>query len=135
MQPWKEGTIRKPDRIFATSGHEKKGSIAEYRYGLKAGIGLDIDYGVEIRDAWIFPSKHLYGAPGYHLILSMPDSSAVLQLSEDFSQAQEPVEASGKYDLSSPTLAVAHFEHLIIQITTEAVLLISPDRRYVICNP
>lgn len=130
MQPWKERTIRKPDRIFATSGHEKKGSITEYRYGLKAGIGLDLDYGSELREAWVFPSNHVHGAAGFHLVLSMPDSSAVLQLSEDFSQAQEPASAISKYDLSSSTLAVAHSERLVIQITRASIVLIRPDRRY-----
>ncbi|KAK4145891.1 mono-functional DNA-alkylating methyl methanesulfonate N-term-domain-containing protein [Dichotomopilus funicola] len=94
MVPWKQGRFRNPDRIFATSEGENGGSITEFRYGLKASIGLDLDYGPG--DIPLFD--------GYILLVSLPDSTEVLLLSEDFSSAQPAVPSAIPYDLSSTTL-------------------------------
>ncbi|KAK5653859.1 hypothetical protein OQA88_7783 [Cercophora sp. LCS_1] len=128
MLPWKDRTFRKPDRVFATSGHGKKGSITEYRYGLTAGIGLDLDYGTDIKEAWLFAPKRLGSQEGFHLILSMPDCSGLLQISRDFSQAQEVTSDNSGYDLSSPTLALAHSGSLLVQVTKESIALLGPDK-------
>ena len=117
---------QKPDRAFGTSGHGIKGSITEYRYGLKAGIGLDLDLGhaVDIKAAWLFPSAYGSGTEGYHLLLSVGGGSVLLLLSEDLSQT-ESISESPTYDISTPTLAVAETRGFLIQVTAAFVVLLS----------
>ncbi|KAK0619881.1 mono-functional DNA-alkylating methyl methanesulfonate N-term-domain-containing protein [Immersiella caudata] len=120
--PWQKEILRtKPDRLFATSGHGQKGSITEYRYGLKAAIGLDLDYGYEAKEAWLIPWRNLMGETGYHLLLSMPDHTEVLPFPEDLSSVKEIKAGDLLYDLSSPTLAVSYNRDFLIQVTTKSV--------------
>jgi len=130
MVAWPNRQLRKPDRVFATSGHGKKGSITEYRYGLKAEIGLDLEYGTEVKEAWLLPSRHSFDEKGFHLLLSMPDCSALLHLPEDLSTAQVAKSNALPYDLSTPTLAVSYSSEFVVQVTMTSVVLLGPDRRY-----
>ncbi len=130
MVPYQSHQLRKPDRVFATSGHAQKGSITEYRYGLKAGIGLDLAYDRDVKEAWLLPSDYSSSAGGFHIILSMANSSTLLQLSETFSEAQELTSDDAPFDLSSPTLAVASTANLIVQITKAFIVLLGPEGRY-----
>ncbi|KAK4450700.1 mono-functional DNA-alkylating methyl methanesulfonate N-term-domain-containing protein [Podospora aff. communis PSN243] len=128
LVPWqKQPPNVKPDRVFATSGHGEKGSITEYRYGLKAAIGLDVDYKTEVKQAWLLPWRNGLGEKGYHVLLSMPDSSAVLSFPEDLSSVQEDEAENLPYDFSSPTLAVSYSKDFIVQVTAEFVVLIRLD--------
>ncbi|KAK3936369.1 mono-functional DNA-alkylating methyl methanesulfonate N-term-domain-containing protein [Diplogelasinospora grovesii] len=129
MVPWSQRGLRDPDRIFSTSGRGATGSVTEYRFGLKANIGLDLEYEIGVKRAWMFADKHLSSPSGFHLLLSLPDRTAFLHLPDDFSQAREPDASTAPYDLSSPTLAVAHSEHLLVQITKQSVTLIALDNR------
>ncbi|KAK0714621.1 mono-functional DNA-alkylating methyl methanesulfonate N-term-domain-containing protein [Lasiosphaeris hirsuta] len=131
MVPWQGGQLRQPDRVFATSGRGKKGSITEYRYGLRANIALDLEYGTEIKEAWLFPTSYSPASERFHMLLSMPGCSALLRISEDFSQAKEaPSDDENPYDLSSPTLAVVHSDHLVVQVTTAFVALVAGDKSF-----
>ncbi|KAK0643484.1 mono-functional DNA-alkylating methyl methanesulfonate N-term-domain-containing protein [Cercophora newfieldiana] len=124
MIPWTNRQPRKPDRVFATSGHGKKGSITEYRYGLKAGIGLDLEYGAEVKEAWLLPSRNAVEEKGFHLLLSMPDCSALLHLSEDLATARMARSELLAYDLSASTLALSYSGQVIVQVTMRSVVLI-----------
>ncbi|KAK3688142.1 mono-functional DNA-alkylating methyl methanesulfonate N-term-domain-containing protein [Podospora appendiculata] len=126
--PWLDRSLRKPDRVFATAGCGKKGSITEYRYGLKASIGLEMEYGPGLKLAWLFPSRHSTQPNGFHLLLSKPDCTEVLYMEQDCSEASGADSSTIAYDLSSPTLAVAHSERLLVQITANFVTLVTPDR-------
>jgi hypothetical protein len=128
--PWQNRQLRRPDRVFATSGRGMKGSITEYRYGLKANIGLDLDYGSGVKQAWLIPSSHPASPKGFHLLLSMPDRSIAVYLSEDFSLASVLNPDTISYDLSSPTLAVACSDQLTVQLTKGFVALVGPGNRY-----
>jgi hypothetical protein len=129
--PVPSGDFHKSDRVFSTGGRGKNGYITEYRHGLKANIGLDLEYGPGIKEAWLFPFRHSASGIEYHLILSQPDCSSVLHLSADFSQAKEPDPDNEMYDLSSSTLAVSHSDQLVVQVTKRSVTLIAPNKRYV----
>ena len=119
----------KPSRIFATSGRGQKGSVTEYRYGLQAKIGLDLEYGAGLKQAWVFPAGPRHDA-GFHLVLSMPDQTAVLSLSADLSQASESEAGTIQYDTSSRTLAATVSNDLIIQVSEKYIVLIGPSERY-----
>ncbi|KAK3368990.1 mono-functional DNA-alkylating methyl methanesulfonate N-term-domain-containing protein [Lasiosphaeria ovina] len=121
--------FRQPDRVFATSGRGKKGTVTEYRNGLRANIGLDLEYGAGVKEVWLFPSSHSGAPQDHHLLLSMPDCSIILNLSEDFAQASELEPGSTPYDLSSPTLAVSHSDHFTVQITKQSIVLLAAGRR------
>lgn len=132
MTPWQQAKVRKPDRIFATCEVSGKGAITEYRHGLKAHIGLDLDYGASVKQAWLVPSRDPLLHDGYLLILSTPESSTVLILSSDFSSAMPPATDTEPYDVSSPTLAFARHGQLTVQITTRNIVLSGHDQRYVV---
>ncbi|KAJ9131153.1 Mono-functional DNA-alkylating methyl methanesulfonate domain protein [Pleurostoma richardsiae] len=128
MIPWTERpeTIYiAQDKVFATVGRGLTGTVAEYRYGLQASIGLDLDYLSPIKQAWLLPSDISSSEDGFHMLLSMPDRSTVLHLPADFSQADEPNPDTLPYDLRSRTLAAGKLsEQVIIQITEQTVVLI-----------
>ena len=134
MIPWQQATHRKPDRIFATceGGTDGgiKGSITEYRYGLKATIALDLEYGAGIRQAWLLPLCNPPSFEGYLLFLSMPDLTAGLQVPSDFSSATPVDPGTIPYDLSSTTLALVASGHLMIQITRKNIVLATQQARY-----
>ena len=127
---WQSPSLRKPDRVFATSGHSLKGSITEYRYGLRASIGLDLDYGTEVKEAWLLPSRDSSQEGGFNLLLSMPDCTALLYLPEDLSEAQETNSDALVFDLSAPTLAMASSGNFLTQVTKASIVLLGPGKRY-----
>ncbi len=122
MTPWRERQPRRPDRIFATSGREPKGSITEFRYGIEAKIGVEIDYGDVLRQVWAVPVPG-----GVHLVLSMPDRSATLHLSQDLSNAIELPDDTNGYDLTSRTLALERIEDdILVQVTERWAVVLRP---------
>ncbi|KAH6631648.1 mono-functional DNA-alkylating methyl methanesulfonate N-term-domain-containing protein [Chaetomium tenue] len=123
MIPWQEAKLRRPDRIFATCEGGRAGSITEYRYGLKANIGLDLEYGPEMKRAWLIPYIDPPYVVGYLLLISKPDSTAALLLSGDFSGATVPGPGTIPFDLSSSTLILVSHNQVTIQVTQEAVVL------------
>lgn len=130
MEPWQRAKPRRPDRIFATCDGTRNGSITEYRYGLRANIGLDLEYGDGVKHAWLLPSQDSSLGKGYLLLLSMPDSSSALFLSHDFSSAKEPAADTMPFDLGSTTLALTCSAQLTVQVTKQNVVLVAQDRRY-----
>ncbi|KAK0629772.1 mono-functional DNA-alkylating methyl methanesulfonate N-term-domain-containing protein [Bombardia bombarda] len=125
MVPWQDSQLRKPDRLFATSRRGNKGSITEYRYGLKADITLDILCGDDMKEAWFFPVSHPNYSDGFHLLLSKPGHSTVFHISEDPPDVIEMDPSTVLYDLSSSTLAAVYYEHLFVQITKQNVVLLA----------
>lgn len=127
--PWQEAKLRKPDRIFATCDAGRRGFITEYRYGLKASIGLDLEYGAGVKRAWLLSATAPPSFPCYLLLLSLPDSSAALCLSEDFSSAREPEADIVPFDLSSSTLALASYGPRTIQVTKQHIVVLVQDQK------
>jgi hypothetical protein len=130
MVPWQHATWRQPNRIFATSESADKGAITEYRYGLKADIALDLEYGHGVKRAWFLPTRNPSQFNGYLLLLSMPDCSATLILASDFSSATAADPDAIPYDLTSTTLALGCYDDLTVQITKENIVLFAHHRRY-----
>ena len=130
MVPWQQAKHRKPDRIFATCEGGSKGSITEYRYGLKANIALDLEYGAVMKQAWLLRLCDPPAFDGYLLLLSLPDSTAGLLLSSDFSNATAPAAGMVPYDLSSTTLALVASGQMMVQITGHSVVLATQQDRY-----
>lgn len=131
MVPWQQAEHQKPDRIFATCEGGSNGSITEYRYGLKATIALDLEYGAGIRDSWLLPlcNTPLLDGDGYLLLLAMPDYTAGLRVPSDFSSAAPVDPETIPYDLSSPTLALVTSGHLTIQMTRKKLVLATLETR------
>ncbi|KAL2170323.1 hypothetical protein VTG60DRAFT_5002 [Thermothelomyces hinnuleus] len=126
--PWQQIKHRKPDRIFATCESGSKGSITEYRHGLRANIGLDLEYGPGTKEAWLLRFCDPSLLDGYLLLLSMPDSTTALLLSKDFSSATAPAPGTIPYDLSSTTLALVVSGYSTIQITRQNIVLVNQHR-------
>lgn len=117
-----------PDRIFATSGQGQKGALTEYRYGLQAKIGLDFDYGIGLKQAWVVRAQ-FSGELGFNMLLSLPDRTGILHLSDDLSEAAELDPGSTQYDTSSRTLAAAACPGWTAQVTENCIVIISQSQR------
>ncbi|QUC16709.1 uncharacterized protein UV8b_00950 [Ustilaginoidea virens] len=117
--------LSRPDSLFSASGRGLKGNLTQWRWGIQGRIGLDIEYGEPIRNSWGFyletgGSKSLYG------LLSLPDSSIVLQFSADFSQVHSVEPDNTGFDLAFRTLHAGQTQSgTIIQVTESSISLIS----------
>ncbi|KAM7196411.1 Mono-functional DNA-alkylating methyl methanesulfonate N-term domain containing protein [Naviculisporaceae sp. PSN 640] len=120
---------RRPDRIFTASGCGTKGAIAEYRYGLKAEVELEFEYGPGIKHAWLFPSRFDGSSPGFDLLISLPDTTGALHFDEGLEEASHLDPNLVPYELLSTTLALEYTDSLLVQITPASVVLATHDRR------
>jgi hypothetical protein len=84
-----------------------------------------------LKQAWVFPLQHTSNTPGSQLLLSMPNQSAVLALSEDFSKEIETAPETIHFDLTARTLATARLGDTIIQATESCIVLMNSRGGYV----
>ncbi|KAK8011479.1 mono-functional DNA-alkylating methyl methanesulfonate N-term-domain-containing protein [Apiospora arundinis] len=120
-------TAYQQDRIFACSGRGKSGSITEFRHGLEASIGLEMDYEIPVKHCWPVPLPDHEVDGGLHLLLSSPNRSDLLFISDDFTQAELTAQLDVPYDLSSSTLACSVTDGSAIQVTAGALTIVTPD--------
>ncbi|ROT38696.1 hypothetical protein SODALDRAFT_277774 [Sodiomyces alkalinus F11] len=119
---------RKCDRMFAISGKGMQGSVTELRWGLAANVGWEIPYGSPVKQAWVFAAAGLpVVGSGYYLLLALPDSSDVLQVSGgDSLEVDRPDPDIVQFDMGSRTLAAAQFsDQSIVQVTETSITLIT----------
>ncbi|ATY60882.1 thermotolerance protein [Cordyceps militaris] len=120
---------RKPDSIFTASGRGCKGSITQWRSGIQAKIGLDIESDEPNKQAWIFPVDEKGGSCLFG-ILTLPHSSRVLQFAKDLSQVQEVDAENTSLDLSTRTLfATQQAGRSILQITEAFICIAGTAQR------
>lgn len=119
----------KPDRIFLASGRGAKGSLVEPRVGVQARVGLDMELGEPIRQAWLFEDTRSNDGSMF-VILALPHSSALLHLPADLEDVvAEPAEAK-KFSLSSRTIFASRVsEDSLIQITEQSIALVTDSQR------
>ncbi|KAL1911049.1 hypothetical protein Sste5344_003222 [Sporothrix stenoceras] len=96
-----------PDRIFGTSGRGVTGAITEFRYGLRADVGLEVDYLVPVKQSWIFATRTEDYDIEFQVLISLIDKSEAFYLSADLSQVGIHEEGTTLYDLESRTLVAA----------------------------
>lgn len=122
------GIFRKPDRVFSASGRGDKGSVTEWRWGVEAHIGLDIDSGELASQSWVFTVDSDTGQSLYAL-LALPHSSMLLSFADDLGQVEEV--GHTLFDTSSRTLhAIQTSGDMIIQVTETSVTLGNVLERY-----
>ncbi|KAM3473785.1 hypothetical protein MY5147_004592 [Beauveria neobassiana] len=127
-------TSRKPDSIFTASGRGCKGSITQWRSGIQAKIGLDIESGEPNKQAWVFPVSE-EGTTSLFGILALPHSTRVLQFAKDFGQVQEIEADDTSLDLSSRTLfATQQPDNSILQITETIICISGSVTKYALCG-
>ena len=117
-------SLRRPESIFTASGRGLKGSVTQWRWGIQARIGLDIESGEPIRQAWIFPIQ-TNGSTALLGILALPHSSLVLQFAKDFGQVQAVETEDTALDLSTRTLFAAQCASGEIVQITESYIAVS----------
>lgn len=106
-----------------------KGSVVQWRWGIQARIGLDIETGEPIRQAWTFTTRHgsetvLYG------LLALPHSSTVLRFSESLDQVDMVPAEDTPFDLVSRTLHVVQVSDIIVQVSETSINVATPRGRY-----
>jgi len=124
----KRSAVPRPDRIFACAGKGAKGVITEFRYGLEAKIGLEMDYEMPIMEAWVL-------CPSYDsldnedddslFLLALGDRSAVLRLSADARSVGDLSEHETKFDLRYRTIAASMHRNFTIQVTEQSIVLMN----------
>ncbi|KAL1838353.1 hypothetical protein VTJ49DRAFT_2784 [Mycothermus thermophilus] len=125
---WQRLRHQNPGRIFVGGpGDGTNGAVTEYRYGLRANIGLDVDYGPGMKKAWLL-EVHKPGFNGYLLLISLPDTTTALMVSYDFSSADVVASDRISFDLASTTLALVRSSGVIIQITSRMIVVATEDR-------
>lgn len=121
----RRSTLRRPDKVFVSSGRGKLGSITELRYGLPARITQVAEYVAPIRQCWATRSLHDKTEDGFLLLLSLPDRSAVIHFSDDFEDVIDREEDTVPYDLSSRTVVARDAVDMVIQVTTSFVVIVT----------
>jgi hypothetical protein len=121
--------MRKQDSIFSASCRGLKGSVVQWRWGIQARIGLDIETGEPMRQAWTFTTHHgservLYG------LLALPHSSVVLRFSESLDQVDAVPTEDTPFDLTSRTLHAVQVSETIVQVTETSINVATPTGRY-----
>lgn len=124
-----QNRVRKQDSIFSASCRGLKGSVVQWRWGIQARIGLDIETGEPIRQAWTFTTHHgnatvLYG------LLALPHSSIVLRFSENLDQVDAVPTEDTPFDLTSRTLHAVQVSDIIVQVTETSINVATPTGRY-----
>lgn len=121
-----------PDRVFGTSGRGVTGAVTEFRYGLRADVGLEVDYPVPVKQSWIFATRTEEYDIEFQVLISLIDKSEAFYLSADLSQVGIHEEGATLYDLESRTLVAAQVsEDVIVQVTENCIVFSTPKTRYV----
>lgn len=119
----------RPNKIFLATGRGPEGSLLEPRVGIKARIGIDMDVGEPIKQAWLFPDQRL-GDGSFCVILSSPYSTLVLTLDGNLGDVEAETSELTHFDLTSRTLHAARTpSNMIIQITETAITLVVASQR------
>ncbi|CAH0059660.1 unnamed protein product [Clonostachys solani] len=114
-----------PDRIFLATGRGATGSVTEIRHGIQARIGLDLELGEPVRQAWLFSDDRL-GSGSMVAILALPYSTAILSFSSNLEDVvAEPADQT-PFDSSTRTLCSARIvSDVIVQVTEETITLVT----------
>ena len=129
----KRNATPRQDKVFACAGKGSKGVITEFRYGLEAKLGLEMDYEMPIMEAWVlcptFDSLDDDDDDDVSLfLLSLGDRSAVLRLSGDANDVQDIEQADTKFDLGYRTIAASMHRSFTIQVTEQSIVLMNGSR-------
>jgi hypothetical protein len=114
-----------PDRVFAITGNGGHGAITEFRNGLEAKIGLEMEYHTPVMQAWMFPPG-LFDKPdtptqASSILLSLGDRSSVLHISEDASQVEEIMDDWTDLDMQFRTITAGKSGNYGIQVTEKSI--------------
>jgi hypothetical protein len=124
----KRNAALRQEKICACAGKGSKGVITEFRYGLEAKLGLEMDYEMPIMEAWVLcPTfDSLDDDDDVSLfLLSLGDRSAVLRLSGDANDIQDLEQADTKFDLRYRTIAASMHRSFTIQVTEQSIVLMN----------
>ena len=127
-----KGVMQKTDRIFIAAGKGARANITELRYGLEARIGLEMEYGRPITRAWGLPpnADPSAVADGVLILLSLPDSSALLQLTDNAADAEEITQEATTLDLGKRTIVASVVgQNSIIQVTEQSIVVLGGSHR------
>ncbi|KAH8804808.1 mono-functional DNA-alkylating methyl methanesulfonate N-term-domain-containing protein [Xylogone sp. PMI_703] len=128
--PSSKSSVPRSDRIFSCGGKGAQGAITEFRYGVEASLGLEVDYQSPISNAWVLqpePYSQLFKDDASLFLLSLADRSALLQLSNDASDIVEVDQELTPFDLGSRTITSSASGDGIIQVTERSIIFISED--------
>ncbi|ESZ98670.1 hypothetical protein SBOR_0908 [Sclerotinia borealis F-4128] len=120
-----------PDLIFVCSGKGARSSITELRYGIEAILGLNLEFRSAVTKAWVLPSEVYSGLVDGDdwVLLSLEDHSAVLQISADWTSAEELDPKHTQLDMKSRTIVTGVIETRAMQVTEQSIIILDSGRR------
>lgn len=118
--------VTRPDRVFACAGKSPNGSLAEFRIGLEAKLGLEISYDSQINNVWVLDPTPFDDEldDGCLFLLALEDRSSILRLSDNATEISELGPDRTKFDLSSRTLSASSHGPYQIQVTEQSITFI-----------
>ena len=117
-----------PDKVFACVGKGSNSAIMEYRYGLEAYVGLEMDLPAPIMDVWVLnPPMSFEDNTGPLFLLSLGNQSVLAQLSSNAESISAFADNETDFVLEHGTLAASMNGNSIIQVTEQSVLFINGE--------
>ncbi|KAG9257331.1 mono-functional DNA-alkylating methyl methanesulfonate N-term-domain-containing protein [Emericellopsis atlantica] len=114
------------DRLFFASGRGKDGAIVESRYGLRARIGIEVDIGEPIRQAWIFADNGRKDDNGVWVLAALPDSTKLLYIPDQYDEILDETASGASFGCSSRTLCAGQLPSgMIVQVSEGCVTLVT----------
>lgn len=117
--------LRRTDELYSASGRGLRGNISQWRWGLEARIGLDMELRHPVRRAWGFTMDFGHGKTLCSLLTSST-SSSLLRFQRDLGDVSEVAPEQAKFDLGSRTLHAIQLSDTIIQVTETSINVITP---------
>lgn len=112
--------------MFAATGNGAHGAITEYRFGLQASIGADIEVDLS-KKAWLF---HIEGEAVYNILVSLVNRSDVLVADEGWENVKLAAPEDVFFDLNSETLDARKIGSSIVQVSMSSIVIIAHNQRY-----
>lgn len=119
--------IPEPDKLYACVGKGIKGAVIEFRHGLEASVGVELEHQTLVIQAWAVssPAEDSTDQEGTGLLLCLGDRTAFLQLSSDAMAFSDVPQEKTRFDLGHRTIAANVHEQCKIQVTELSIIIIT----------
>ncbi|PHH67961.1 hypothetical protein CDD82_953 [Ophiocordyceps australis] len=114
------------DRVFSASGRGFKGSVTEWRMGMQARIGLEIEFDEPVKQSWLLESTSTQPENTFQVLMALPSHSILVNFRKDFTQVDAVAAHDTELDLAHRTLHVSHSSQgHMLQITEASITLVA----------
>ncbi|PHH58642.1 hypothetical protein CDD81_4961 [Ophiocordyceps australis] len=114
------------DRVFSASGRGLKGSVTEWRLGMQARIGLEIEFDEPVKQIWLLEANSKQPEDSFQVLMALPSHSVLVNFRKDFAQVDAVTAQDTELDLAHRTLDVCHrSQGSMLQVTEASITLVA----------